>query len=97
MNKWNESIKKIPQKDEFELEGIKNWYIHDFEMIPNTAGMHEQLFREEAIKLLSAGFNLAINVEHGVGSVHALKDGFMVELWQYNKKKRYIKRHWMKS
>ena len=53
MNKWNESIKKIPQKDEFELEGIKNWYIHHFEMIPNTAGMHEQLFREEAIKLLS--------------------------------------------
>ena len=92
MNTWNESIKKIPRKDEFELEGIKNWHICHFEMIPNGGGIHEQLFREEAFKLLSSGFNLAINTEKGVGSIHVLKDGFMIELWQYNKKKEIYKK-----
>jgi hypothetical protein len=87
VNKWKESIKKIPQKDKFELKGIKNWHINHFEMIPNAEGIHEQLFREEAVKLLAAGFDLAINVEHGVGSICITKDEFVIELWQYNKKK----------
>lgn len=91
-NKWEESIKKIPQKDEFELEGIKNWHIYQFEMIPNSEGIHEQLFREEAVKLLAAGFDLAINVEHGVGSICVTNDGFAIELWQYNKKKVIYKK-----
>lgn len=86
-NKWEESIKKIPQKDEFELEGIKIWHIHHSEMIPNSEGIHEQLFREEAVKLLAAGFNLGINAEHGVGSICVTNDGFVIELWQYYKKK----------
>ena len=86
-NKWKESIKKIPQKDEFELEGIKNWHINNFEMIPNSDGMHEPLFREEAVKLLATGFDLAINDENGVGSILVANDGFDIELWQYNKKK----------
>ncbi len=87
VNKWKESIKKIPQKDEFELEGIKNWHIYRHGMIPNFRGMHEPLFREEAAKLLAAGFDLAINDEYGVGSIHVIDDGFVIELWQYNEKK----------
>lgn len=87
MNKWEESIKKIPQKDEFELEGIKNWHIYDFEMIPNSEGLHDKLFREEAVKLLVAGFDLAINADHGVGSILKKNDEFVIELWQHNKKK----------
>ena len=87
VNKWKESIKKIQQKDEFELEGIKNWHINHFEMIPNSECIHEQLFREEAVKLLDAGFDLAINAEHGTGSICVTKHGFVIELWQYNKKK----------
>ena len=92
-NKWKEAIKKIPRKDEFELEGIKNWHIsHRSEMIPNSAGIHEQLFREEAVKLLAAGFDLAINAEHGTGSIFVKNDGFVIELWQYNKKKVIYKK-----
>lgn len=87
-NNWKEAIKQIPRKDEFELEGIKNWHISsNFEMIPNSAGIHEQLFRDEAIKLLAAGFDLAINTENGVGSIRVTKVGFDIELWQYNKKR----------
>lgn len=86
-NKWKDAIKKIPQKDEFELEGIKTWHINNFEMIPNSGDMHEPLFREEAVKLLAAGFDLAINDENGVGSIIVTNDGFDIELWQYNKKK----------
>lgn len=43
-NKWEESVNS--QKDEFELEGIKNWHIYQFEMIPELLeGIHEQLLR----------------------------------------------------
>lgn len=91
-NKWKESIKTIPQKDEFELEGIKSWHISHFEMIPNFRCMHEPLFREEAIKLLVAGFDLAINDEYGVGSIRVTDDGFVIELWQNNKKKNIHKK-----
>jgi len=91
-DKWKEYIKKIPQKDEFELEGIKNWHINHFEMIPNFRAMHEPLFREEAIKLLAAGFDLAINDEYGVGSIRVTTDGFVIELWQNNKKKNIHKK-----
>lgn len=87
VNKWEESIKKIPQKDEFELEGIKTWHIYQHEMIPNFRGTHEQLFREEAVKLLATGFDLAINDEYGVGSIRVTNDGFIIELWQHNNKK----------
>jgi hypothetical protein len=86
-NKWEESIKKIPQKDEFELEGIKTWHINHSEMIPNSEYIHEQLFREEAVKLLAKGFDLAFNDDNGVGSIHVTDDGFDIELWQYYKKK----------
>lgn len=92
INKWNESIKKIPQKDEYELEGIKNWHIYQFEMIPNCSRVHEKLFKDEAVKLLDAGFCLAINTEYGVGNIYVLKDGFRIELWQNNKKKDIYKR-----
>lgn len=92
INKWEESIKKIPQKDEFELEGIKTWHINHFEMIPNSDGIHEPLFREEAAKLLAAGFDLAINDDNGVGSIIVTKNGFEIELWQYNKKKVIYKK-----
>jgi hypothetical protein len=91
-NKWKESIKKIPQKNEFELEGIKTWHINHSEMIPNYENIHDRLFREEAVKLLDAGFDLAVNDENGVGSIRVTDDGFVVELWQYNKKKVIYKK-----
>ncbi len=91
INRWNESIKKIPQKDEYELEGIKNWNIYDFKMVPNSSGMQEELFRDEGVRLLDAGFDLAINTEYGVGDVHVLKDRFRIELWQNDKKKDIYK------
>lgn len=85
-NKWEDAIKKIPQKDEFELEGIKTWHIYSSDMVPNPSDMHGSLFREDAAKLLDAGFNLAINDENGVGSIIVTNDGFDIELWQNNKK-----------
>lgn len=88
-NKWEDAIKKIPQIDEYELEGIKNWHISCFGMIPNSGDIHEKSFREEAAKLLDAGFNLAINTEKGVGSIITTDDGFTIELWQ-NKNKKFI-------
>lgn len=91
-DKWEESIKKIPEKDEFELEGIKTWHINHFEMIPNSSDIHEQLFREEAVKLLAAGFDLAFNDQNGVGSILVTNDGFDIELWQHNKKKVIYKK-----
>ncbi len=86
-NKWRDAIKKIPQIDEYELEGIRHWRISDFEMIPNYEGIEEKSFREEAVRLLGAGFNLAINTENGVGSIIVREDGFTIELWQNNNKK----------
>lgn len=85
-NKWEDAVKKIPQKDEFELEGIKTWHINHFEMIPNSSDIHEPLFKEDAVKLLGAGFDLAINDQNGVGNVIVKSDGFDIELWQNNKK-----------
>lgn len=96
-DRWAECIKKIPQKDEFELEGIKNWRISQFAMIPNSAGLHEKSFREEAYKLLASGFDLAFNTDHGVGSIRKanddiIKDGFFIEFWQDLKKKDIYKK-----
>lgn len=87
VDKWEESIKIIPQKDKFELEGIKTWHICHFEMVPNPKDIHGPLFREEAFKLLATGFDLAINDECGVGSIRVTNDGFEIESWQYKKKK----------
>jgi len=89
INKWDEAIKKIPQKDEFELEGIESWHISKCEMIPNSTDIHSQLFREEAIKLIASGFDLAFNTGHGVGNIRVVDNGFTIELWQ-NKKKTEI-------
>lgn len=87
IERWNESIKKIPQKDDSSLEGIETWHVSHHEMIPNSAEMHNPLFREEAVKLLAAGFDLAINDDFGTGSILVSNDGFDIELWQYNNKK----------
>lgn len=86
MCRWKENIGKIPQKDEFTLEGIETWYISHFEMIPNYEAIHSQLFREEARKLVASGFNLAFNRSNGTGSIFASDCGFTIELWQHMKK-----------
>jgi len=90
-NKWNESIKKIHQNDEFTLEGIETWHISRYEMNPNSKDMHSPLFREEAVKLIASGFNLAFNFSHGTGSIHATDNWFTIELWQYMKKTEICK------
>jgi hypothetical protein len=90
INRWNEAIKKIPQKDEFTLEGIETWHILHHEMIANYADMHNPLFKEEAIKLIASGFNLGFNTDRGTGSIRVTDDGlsteFIIELWQNMKK-----------
>lgn len=83
---WKECIKKIPQKDDYNLEGIKTWHISQFEMIPVTISTREPLFKEEMIKLIAAGFRLGFNDEFGTGSIRVEDDGFAIELWQWNKK-----------
>ena len=42
---WNECIKKIPQKDEFYLEGIKTWHVSQFEMVPDTISTREPIIQ----------------------------------------------------
>lgn len=91
IDKWNESIKKIPQKDEFTLEGIETWHISRYEMNPNYADTHSPLFKEEAVKLIASGFDLAFNTSHGTGSIHVEDNVFMIELWQYMKKTEIYK------
>lgn len=86
MRRWKENIGKIPQKDEFTLEGIETWYISHFEMLPNYGSIHNPLFREEARKLVASGFNLAFNCSNGTGSIIASDCGFTIDLWQYMKK-----------
>lgn len=85
-NKWKELTGKIPQKDEYTLEGIETWYISHFEMNPNYADMHNPLLREEARKLVASGFSLAFNFSRGTGSILKTESGFTIELWQYQKK-----------
>ena len=85
-NRWKESTAKIPQKDEFTLEGIETWHISQFEMNPNYADMHNPLLREEAVKLVASGFSLAFNFSHGTGSILETECGFAIELWQNRKK-----------
>lgn len=87
IDRWEESIKKIPLKDEYSLEGIETWHVSHYEMVPDSTDIHSPLFKEEAVKLLASGFDLAINDECGTGSILVTNDGFDIELWQYNKKK----------
>ena len=84
---WKESIKKIPQKDEYYLEGIKTWHVSQFEMVPETISTREPIFKEEMIKLIAAGFRLGINDEFGTGNIRVEDNGFAIELWQWNKQK----------
>lgn len=86
MSMWKASIKKIPQKDEFSLEGIETWHISHCEMNPNYADIHSPLLKEEAVKLIASGFSLAFNCSNGTGSIIVTDDGFTIELWQYMKK-----------
>ena len=85
-DKWEECIIIIPQKDEFRLQGIENWHISLREMVPNSAGIHKKSFREEAYKLMAAGFPIAFNTDYGVGGIHKAEEGFVIELWQDVKK-----------
>lgn len=84
VKKWNENIKKIPQVDEFALEGIKHWHIYNFEMILDVPNydMRDQEARDEAARLVAAGFDLGFNENHGVGYVRREDRGFVIELWQ---------------
>jgi len=84
---WNECIKKIPQKDDYNLEGIKTWHVSQFEMVPETISTREPIFKEEMIKLIAAGFRLGFNDEFGTGSIRVEDNGFAIELWQWNKQK----------
>jgi hypothetical protein len=86
VSRWNASIKKIPQKDEFSLEGIETWHISHYEMYPNYADIHRPLLKEEAVKLIVSGFSLAFNCSNGTGSILVADNGFAIELWQYMKK-----------
>jgi hypothetical protein len=87
IDRWNEAIKKIPLKDEYPLEGIETWHVSHHEMIPNSADVHNPLFKEDAIKLMVSGFDLAINDTYGTGSIIVTDNGFDIELWQYQNKK----------
>lgn len=84
---WNECTKKIPQKGEYYLEGIKTWHVSQFQMVPDTVSTREPLFKEEMIKLIDAGFRLGFNDEFGTGSIRVEDSGFAIELWQWNKQK----------
>lgn len=85
-SEWKKLTEKIPQKDEFTLEGIDAWYISHGEMAPNKEYMHSPLFREEAVKLVASGFNLVFNTDHGVGSILVADDGFTIELYKNMKR-----------
>ena len=87
IEEWNEAIKKIPQKDEYTLEGIKTWHVSSFEMVPDSTGTREPIFKEEMVRLIAAGFRLAINDEFGTGSIRVEENGFTIELWQYSNQK----------
>ncbi len=82
---WKELIKKIPQKDDYNLEGIKTWHVAQFEMVPETISTREPIFKEEMIKLIAAGFRLGFNDEFGTGNIRVEGNGFKIELWQWNK------------
>ncbi len=84
---WNDCIKKIPQKDEYNLEGINTWRISQFQMVPDGISVREPLFKEEMIKLIAAGFRLGFNDEFGTGNIRVEDNGFTIELWQWNKQK----------
>jgi hypothetical protein len=86
VSRWKESIKKIPQKDEFSLEGIETWYISHCEMNPNYADIRSPLLKEDAVKLIASGFSLAFNCSNGTGNIIVADSGFTIELWQYMKK-----------
>lgn len=84
---WEELVKKIPQKDEYYLEGIKTWHVSQYTMVPDGVSIREPLFKEEMIKLVAAGFRLAINDNFGTGNIRVEDNGFAIELWQWNKQK----------
>ncbi len=84
---WKECIKKIPQKDDCNLEGIKTWQVSHYEMIPRSTDMKNPLIKEEMIKLIAAGFRLGINSDYGTGSIRVEDNGFKIDLWQWNKNK----------
>lgn len=85
-SKWKECIAKIPQKDEFTLEGIETWHVSHYEMVPDYGAIHSPLFKDEAMKLIASGFSLAFNCSNGTGSILVTEGGFTIELWQYMKK-----------
>ncbi len=84
---WNECITKIPQKDEYNLEGINTWRISQFQMVPDGISMRKPLFKEEMIKLIAAGFRLGFVDEYGTGSIHIEDNGFTIELWKWSRQK----------
>ena len=89
ISRWKEAIKKIPQKDESDdesdLKGIDTWHVSNCEMVPNFTDIHNPLFREEAARLIDAGFDLAFNTDHGVGRIIVADNGFVIELSRYMK------------
>ena len=94
IKRWNENIKKIPQKDEFTLEGIDHWHMYGFEMIPNIieCSKRNQELRDEAERLIMSGFDLGFNNNSGVGSIlRAESGGFVIELWQNLMKTEILK------
>lgn len=97
IKKWNESIKNIPQVDEYTLEGIKCWRICDFELIPNNEILNNDELYTEADKLIKSGFNLGFNTEYGVGHIKTQDKEYSIELWQWCVKSYPVKNKTLKE
>lgn len=102
IKKWNESIKKISQIDEFALRDINRWHINKFRLYPNMVELEVEAkntaLLNEAKLLMEAGFDLGFNESHGVGDIVIEERGigkkekvFVIELWQNRIKQRIIK------
>lgn len=93
VKKWNENIKKIPQMDEYTLEGIKHWHMHQFKMVLDSSVCceYDGEIRDEAARLIDAGFDIGFNENHGVGHAHREGSGFVIELWQKHSKAEFRK------
>jgi len=93
VKRWNDARTRIPQKDNYRLEGIKHFHIFDRRLIIDNPTCHFGDYewnleeaKQELIKLLENGDKVFFNEDWGVGEIEKTEKGYTVTKWYYRTK-----------
>jgi len=84
VKRWNKCRERLPQKDEWSLEGFDGFRIHGKQILISEFDESEiETRKQQMIKLLDNGDHIGFNEDWGIGSIERTKKGFTLTKGYY--------------